>query len=45
MTFQIEDIMGRIFLEHIGGSRLFTCASCDTVLTNKLVSNFTSLMS
>ena len=42
MTFQIEDIMGRIFLEHIGGSRLFTCASCDTVLTNKLVSNFTS---
>ena len=37
--------MGRIFLEHIGGSRLFTCASCDTVLTNKLVSNLTSLMS
>ena len=28
-------IMGRIFLEHIGGSRLFTCNSCDTVLTNK----------
>ena len=41
MTFQIEEKirsdMGRIFLEHIGGSRLFTCASCDTVLTNKSV--------
>ncbi|CAG2119559.1 unnamed protein product, partial [Medioppia subpectinata] len=27
--------MGRIFLEHIGGHRLFSCASCDTVLTNR----------
>ena len=27
--------MGRVFLDHIGGSRLFTCNSCDTVLTNK----------
>lgn len=27
--------MGRIFLEHIGGSRLFSCASCDTILTNR----------
>lgn len=27
--------MGRIYLRHIGGSRLFSCASCDTVLTNK----------
>ena len=27
--------MGRIFLEHLGGSRLFTCANCDTYLTNK----------
>ncbi|CAH0396040.1 unnamed protein product [Bemisia tabaci] len=27
--------MGRVFLEHIGGSRIFSCASCDTVLTNR----------
>ncbi|XP_047136629.1 protein yippee-like 5 isoform X1 [Hydra vulgaris] len=27
--------MGRIFLEHPGGSRLFQCANCDTVLTNR----------
>lgn len=27
--------MGRIFLEHIGGTRLFSCASCDTILTNR----------
>jgi hypothetical protein len=27
--------MGRIFLEHIGGVRLFSCAHCDTVLTNR----------
>lgn len=27
--------MGRIFLEHPGGSRLYSCANCDTVLTNK----------
>lgn len=27
--------MGRIFLEHIGGQRLFSCANCDTVLTNR----------
>ncbi|XP_021961092.1 protein yippee-like 5 isoform X2 [Folsomia candida] len=27
--------MGRIFLEHPGGNRLFSCASCDTVLTNR----------
>ncbi|KAL1129763.1 hypothetical protein AAG570_012707 [Ranatra chinensis] len=27
--------MGRIFLEHIGGARLFSCASCDTNLTNR----------
>lgn len=27
--------MGRIFLHHIGGSRLFSCAACDTVLTNR----------
>ncbi|CAG2161481.1 unnamed protein product [Oppiella nova] len=27
--------MGRIFLEHMGGVRLFSCASCDTVLTNR----------
>ena len=27
--------MGRAFLEHIGGSRLFSCSNCDTVLTNR----------
>ena len=27
--------MGRIFIEHIGGTRLFSCADCDTVLTNR----------
>jgi len=27
--------MGRIYLEHIGGRRLFTCAQCDTFLTNR----------
>ncbi|XP_077289129.1 yippee zinc finger protein [Arctopsyche grandis] len=27
--------MGRIFLDHIGGSRLFLCAACDTNLTNR----------
>ncbi|XP_026255988.1 protein yippee-like 5 [Urocitellus parryii] len=26
--------MGRIFLDHIGGTRLFSCAHCDTILTN-----------
>ncbi|XP_055276200.1 protein yippee-like 5 [Moschus berezovskii] len=26
--------MGRIFLDHIGGTRLFSCANCDTILTN-----------
>jgi peptide methionine sulfoxide reductase MsrB len=27
--------MGRIFLDHLGGSRLFLCASCETPLTNR----------
>ncbi|CAG0917647.1 unnamed protein product [Notodromas monacha] len=27
--------MGRIFLEHLGGQRLFSCIGCDTVLTNR----------
>ncbi|XP_014671984.1 PREDICTED: protein yippee-like 5 [Priapulus caudatus] len=27
--------MGRIFLDHLGGTRLFCCASCETVLTNR----------
>ena len=27
--------MGRIFLKHLGGSRLFSCAGCDTPLTNR----------
>lgn len=28
--------MGRIFLEHMGGARLFSCARCDTNLTNRM---------
>ena len=27
--------MGRVFLEHIGGNRIYSCGNCDTVLTNK----------
>ncbi|KAL1254765.1 hypothetical protein QQF64_016994 [Cirrhinus molitorella] len=27
--------MGRIFVDHIGGTRLFSCANCDTILTNR----------
>ncbi|KAL6488006.1 hypothetical protein MHYP_G00046320 [Metynnis hypsauchen] len=30
-----ECAMGRIFLDHIGGTRLFSCANCDTILTNR----------
>lgn len=27
--------MGRIFLDHVGGDRLYACAACDTNLTNR----------
>ncbi|XP_042156895.1 protein yippee-like 5 [Oncorhynchus tshawytscha] len=27
--------MGRIFLDHIGGTCLFSCTTCDTILTNR----------
>lgn len=27
--------MGRVFLEHPGGTRIFSCANCDTALTNR----------
>ncbi len=27
--------MGRLYLEHIGGKRLFSCKQCDTFLTNR----------
>lgn len=27
--------MGRVFLKHIGGQRLYVCASCETPLTNR----------
>lgn len=30
-----ELVMGRLFLEHMGGHRLFSCANCDTVVTNR----------
>ena len=35
IRFVLIDEMGRIFLDHIGGSRLFSCANCDTILTNR----------
>jgi len=28
-------VMGRIYLEHFGGSKLFVCGQCDTFLTNR----------
>lgn len=35
-VFKMSTIkMGRIFLDHIGGTRLFSCANCDTILTNR----------
>ncbi|CAF0780603.1 unnamed protein product [Adineta ricciae] len=27
--------MGRVFLEHLGGQRIFSCAHCETPLTNR----------
>ena len=27
--------MGRVFLEHPGGTRVYCCANCDTALTNR----------
>ena len=27
--------MGRVFLEHFGGSKLFSCKECNTFLTNR----------
>lgn len=27
--------MGKIFLDHIGGTKLYGCLSCETNLTNK----------
>ncbi|XP_018015608.1 protein yippee-like 5 [Hyalella azteca] len=27
--------MGRVFLEHLGGARLFSCANCYAFLTNR----------
>ena len=27
--------MGRIFLDHPGGTRLYSCANCDTALTSR----------
>ncbi|KAI0237890.1 Protein yippee-like 5 [Lamellibrachia satsuma] len=34
-TTRVHCRMGRIFLNHLGGSRLFSCASCDIPLTNR----------
>lgn len=35
-SFQLNvGIMGRIFLAHMGGRRLFSCGKCDTNLTNR----------
>ena len=30
-----EREMGRVFLDHPGGMRIYSCASCDTPLTNR----------
>ena len=27
--------MGRVFLDHPGGLRIYSCANCDTPLTNR----------
>ncbi|XP_003726246.1 protein yippee-like 5 [Lytechinus pictus] len=27
--------MGRVFLDHMGGTRLYSCANCDSNLTNR----------
>ncbi|XP_062544228.1 protein yippee-like [Armigeres subalbatus] len=27
--------MGKVFLEHIGGQKLYSCSACETNLTNK----------
>jgi protein yippee-like 5 len=27
--------MGRLYLEHIGGAKIYSCNNCDTPLTNK----------
>lgn len=35
--------MGRIFLDHPGGTTLYSCANCDTALTNR--SELTSMVS
>ncbi|UJR10187.1 hypothetical protein I4U23_014402 [Adineta vaga] len=35
MKYFTSNHMGRIFLEHIGGQRVFSCAHCDTPLTNR----------
>eukprot|EP00095_Tigriopus_kingsejongensis_P001777 snap_masked-scaffold339_size202159-processed-gene-1.14 protein:Tk01777 transcript:snap_masked-scaffold339_size202159-processed-gene-1.14-mRNA-1 annotation:"low quality protein: protein yippee-like 5" len=31
----ILDAMGRVYLEHLGGSKLFNCVKCGTFLTNR----------
>lgn len=35
VTAQQTAAMGRIFLDHVGGDRLYACAACDTNLTNR----------
>jgi len=35
LTYVACESMGRIFLSHLGGSRIFLCASCETPLTNR----------
>lgn len=27
--------MGRVFIDHPGGTRVYCCANCDTALTNR----------
>jgi len=35
IVFFRQTKMGRVYLEHFGGSKLFSCGKCDTFLTNK----------
>jgi len=32
----LNRIMGRVFLCHLGGTRIFVCANCETPLTNRM---------
>ena len=35
LLFFVVAGMGRVFLNHLGGRRIFSCAACDSPLTNR----------